>query len=235
MKNKVGRNDKCPCESGKKYKHCCLRTTAFSAETAPSTSEELQIQRRMDDRHYILDADLGIGVDNVVIEGLHVKGNINLSNAKNIKFKRNIIESKEDHKMNGNINVGDGNEFFIEETIVTGDINIGSKNKFKLKKNYVGFSVKDEKIVIDGLNVLLKKDSSKNDIIDSAKLIEGKMQIASAPFDEIGRFLTSEDKKINGKLSRRINETLKKIGVTTVEKAVGIGIGMFFTWLSNLF
>ena len=21
---KIGRNDKCPCDSGKKYKHCCL-------------------------------------------------------------------------------------------------------------------------------------------------------------------------------------------------------------------
>ena len=24
---KVGRNDPCPCGSGKKYKHCCGRTT----------------------------------------------------------------------------------------------------------------------------------------------------------------------------------------------------------------
>ena len=23
---KVGRNDKCTCDSGKKYKHCCLKT-----------------------------------------------------------------------------------------------------------------------------------------------------------------------------------------------------------------
>lgn len=27
MGNKIGRNDKCPCGSGKKYKKCCLRTT----------------------------------------------------------------------------------------------------------------------------------------------------------------------------------------------------------------
>ncbi|MFA5599546.1 MAG: SEC-C metal-binding domain-containing protein [Phenylobacterium sp.] len=24
--NKIGRNEKCPCMSGKKYKHCCLLT-----------------------------------------------------------------------------------------------------------------------------------------------------------------------------------------------------------------
>jgi len=26
-KNKIGRNDKCPCNSGKKYKSCCLNKT----------------------------------------------------------------------------------------------------------------------------------------------------------------------------------------------------------------
>jgi uncharacterized protein YecA (UPF0149 family) len=24
--HKIGRNDPCPCGSGKKYKHCCLKT-----------------------------------------------------------------------------------------------------------------------------------------------------------------------------------------------------------------
>lgn len=28
-KNKIGRNDPCPCGSGKKYKHCCLKTGEF--------------------------------------------------------------------------------------------------------------------------------------------------------------------------------------------------------------
>jgi preprotein translocase subunit SecA len=27
-KQKVGRNDPCPCGSGKKYKHCCMRSEA---------------------------------------------------------------------------------------------------------------------------------------------------------------------------------------------------------------
>ncbi|WP_426807395.1 SEC-C metal-binding domain-containing protein [Streptococcus anginosus] len=25
MRNKIGRNEKCPCGSGKKYKKCCLK------------------------------------------------------------------------------------------------------------------------------------------------------------------------------------------------------------------
>lgn len=35
-KNKIGRNDPCPCKSGKKYKYCCLgkkeRRTCISAD-----------------------------------------------------------------------------------------------------------------------------------------------------------------------------------------------------------
>ena len=35
---KIGRNERCPCGSGKKYKHCCARTP--QAEKRPSTAEE---------------------------------------------------------------------------------------------------------------------------------------------------------------------------------------------------
>jgi preprotein translocase subunit SecA len=31
-KRKVGRNDPCPCGSGKKYKHCCMRKASTSVE-----------------------------------------------------------------------------------------------------------------------------------------------------------------------------------------------------------
>ena len=31
--SKVGRNDPCPCGSGKKYKKCCLRAEAAAVET----------------------------------------------------------------------------------------------------------------------------------------------------------------------------------------------------------
>jgi hypothetical protein len=43
---KTGRNDACPCGSGKKYKHCCLdkdRAAAFAPLVAKR--EELQAQR----------------------------------------------------------------------------------------------------------------------------------------------------------------------------------------------
>src|SRR5579859_1391197 len=32
-KMKLGRNDRCPCGSGKKYKHCCLNSEAVPAAT----------------------------------------------------------------------------------------------------------------------------------------------------------------------------------------------------------
>jgi len=36
---KIGRNDKCPCQSGKKYKHCCARKTS-TAQPKPMTPEQ---------------------------------------------------------------------------------------------------------------------------------------------------------------------------------------------------
>lgn len=35
---KIGRNERCPCGSGKKYKHCCARNP--QVDTRPSTPEE---------------------------------------------------------------------------------------------------------------------------------------------------------------------------------------------------
>lgn len=45
---KVGRNDPCPCGSGKKHKHCCIAKTEerlnFSTDVAGKTIEELQME-----------------------------------------------------------------------------------------------------------------------------------------------------------------------------------------------
>ena len=39
---KVGRNDKCPCESGKKYKQCCLPKEIESARPPKITIEKVE-------------------------------------------------------------------------------------------------------------------------------------------------------------------------------------------------
>lgn len=55
---KVGRNDPCPCGSGKKHKHCCIAKTEerlhFSTDVAGKTVEELQ----MESEHYLTHAKL---------------------------------------------------------------------------------------------------------------------------------------------------------------------------------
>ena len=39
MSKKIGRNDPCPCGSGKKYKHCCLGKKAADANLTTSKSK----------------------------------------------------------------------------------------------------------------------------------------------------------------------------------------------------
>ena len=40
---KTGRNDPCPCGSGKKYKHCCLEKD-LAAELAPAVRQRVALQ-----------------------------------------------------------------------------------------------------------------------------------------------------------------------------------------------
>lgn len=40
---KIGRNDSCPCGSGKKYKHCCLEKDR-AAELAPAIAQRVALQ-----------------------------------------------------------------------------------------------------------------------------------------------------------------------------------------------
>ena len=42
MTKKIGRNDPCPCGSGKKYKHCCMRTDTDNSNTYSSGRSLLQ-------------------------------------------------------------------------------------------------------------------------------------------------------------------------------------------------
>lgn len=41
MKVPIGRNDPCPCGSGRKFKHCCLGRTPVRADTAPQGARQV--------------------------------------------------------------------------------------------------------------------------------------------------------------------------------------------------
>ena len=61
---KVGRNDKCPCDSGKKYKLCCLASASAAASAAPRETvvdQYARTQLRCPDLPQIQVADNVIG------------------------------------------------------------------------------------------------------------------------------------------------------------------------------
>ena len=47
---KIGRNDPCPCGSGKKYKHCCLRNEAVIPVESPALSAQHKAHVYLGDR-----------------------------------------------------------------------------------------------------------------------------------------------------------------------------------------
>ena len=49
---KIGRNDPCPCGSGKKYKHCCLDRADQHDEESPTRQVIEEIREVMDDREF---------------------------------------------------------------------------------------------------------------------------------------------------------------------------------------
>ena len=58
MSKKIGRNDPCPCGSGKKYKHCCLgskvatinRTTSKSEKPVVSPLAIMRFEQKLQDK-----------------------------------------------------------------------------------------------------------------------------------------------------------------------------------------
>lgn len=42
---KVGRNSKCPCKSGKKYKHCCLNKTSTNNSSDSEVSDDWPLEQ----------------------------------------------------------------------------------------------------------------------------------------------------------------------------------------------
>ena len=52
MKKKIGRNDPCPCGSGKKYKHCCLGRTDHQSEESPTRQVMEDIRESLNSREF---------------------------------------------------------------------------------------------------------------------------------------------------------------------------------------
>jgi tetratricopeptide (TPR) repeat protein len=75
---KIGRNDPCPCGSGKKYKHCCrakdeaAEHAAFAAARAAAAAEHQERQARLKERQARLEHEDELArASNAVIELVH--------------------------------------------------------------------------------------------------------------------------------------------------------------------
>jgi tetratricopeptide (TPR) repeat protein len=75
---KIGRNDPCPCGSGKKYKHCCrakdeaAEHAAFAAARAAAVAEYPQRQARIKERQARLDHEDELArASNAVVDLVH--------------------------------------------------------------------------------------------------------------------------------------------------------------------
>jgi tetratricopeptide (TPR) repeat protein len=75
MPTKTGRNDPCPCGSGKKYKHCCLEKdqatehAKFASAAAAAAAAEAANQKEIQDRIKALDETHELAAaSNAVIE-----------------------------------------------------------------------------------------------------------------------------------------------------------------------
>ncbi len=75
---KTGRNDPCPCDSGKKYKHCCLEKDR-AAELAPAVGQRVALQaqkanqaaQRKDYQAELLESQALDAASNAVVDLVH--------------------------------------------------------------------------------------------------------------------------------------------------------------------
>jgi len=75
---KIGRNDPCPCGSGKKYKHCCrakdeaAEHAAFAAARAAALAQHQEHQARFEERQAQLEHEDELAhASNAVVDLVH--------------------------------------------------------------------------------------------------------------------------------------------------------------------
>jgi SEC-C motif len=69
MSNKVGRNDPCPCGSGKKYKQCCLLTQKKPGTKKKFAAKLLSTSKPVD----LMERTFGVKADPMPAEPVHHK------------------------------------------------------------------------------------------------------------------------------------------------------------------
>lgn len=134
LKSKVGRNDPCPCSSGKKYKKCCLTNDNDSLPINRSIpcSDILQLEHFHDEQNSWLDQELSnrnsteVAYDDVVLACLRNGNSIEKSlQAANAKYPAEALQLNE----NNLTDIRDHYEYLLNYLII--------KEKFKVNgKSY---------------------------------------------------------------------------------------------------
>ncbi len=178
---------------------------------------------------YTLAADLNILSDNVHVEGIKVKGNVNLNNSSGSSLREMKILQHKEKPMTGNINVKGSKVGSVNSNVISGDVNVTSSVVDSIDKNLIGFSFDNDDSVIEIINHMLGNDLPNNmetKLKDLQEILWKNPKIA----EMLCRKLNKENNNKDGVLGSIILRNLKKLGIDTISKAKDKGIDALFKW-----
>ena len=176
---------------------------------------------------YTLAADMNIKNDYVHVEGINVRGNVNVDDSKGVELKDMYVLKSKENKFKGKINVDRSQDFNIKDNIVQNEINVDRSRTFNIEKNSVGEIANRDLQAQDNINIILLNTSSPDEVISSLIVIQKLISEDNILANALGNRIKNLDRKYKSVI---VNH-LKKLDIDTLQKAQAKNVGMVFHWL----
>jgi hypothetical protein len=180
---------------------------------------------------YTLAADMNIKNDHVYVEGINVRGNVNVDDSKGAELKDMYILKSGEDKFKGKVNIDRSQEFNIKENVVQNEINVDRSRVFNIERNSVGEIANHDLHAQDNINIILLKTSRPEAVMSSLITIQKLISEDSILANALGNRIKNLDEKNDGKYKSIVVSHLKKLNIDTLEKAQAKNVGMVFHWL----
>jgi len=206
---------------------------------SPSVNEKKMIDKPIKDfdsgkdfsSGFTLAADMNIKNDYVHVEGLNVRGNVNVEDSKGVELKDMYIFKSGEDKYKGRINIDRSQDFNIKENVVQNEINVDRSKAFNIERNSVGEIADRDLQAQENINIILLDTSRPEEVILSLITIQRLISEDNILANALGNRIQILDEKNDGKYKSIVLTHLKKLNIDTLQKAQTNNLGMVYHWL----
>jgi len=198
---------------------------------------------------YTLAADMNISQDHVHVEGINVRGNVNVNDSEGVELKKMKIFNSEVGKNKGRItidrsenfnvkenvvkkvNIDRSEDFNVKENVFEDEIKVDRSNSYDVEKNIAGGIADRDELAQENINTILMVTSNNEEVMSSLETIQNLISEDNVLANALGKRVQKLDKENNGKYKIIISSHLKDLGIDTLHKAELHNLGLVFHWL----